>query len=124
MPMPAPRRPSELDRLRLVARIAARMHEEAALDTLLQGTADAMHEMLGYPNVDIPMLDPEEPYTLVVAVRGGHYKRAIRHVDRIPVDRGIMGAVMRSRRTEDRVTSTPHFSQTMPLYRGFLYLPQ
>ena len=100
MPMPAPRRPSELDRLRLVARIAARMHEEAALDTLLQGTADAMHEMLGYPNVDIPMLDPEEPYTLVVAVRGGHYKRAIRHVDRIPVDRGIMGAVMRSRRTE------------------------
>ncbi len=98
--MPAPRRPSELDRLRLVARIAGRMHEEAALDTLLQGTADAMHDMLGYPNVDIPMLDPEEPYTLVVAVRGGHYKRAIRSVDRIPVDRGVMGSAVRSRRTE------------------------
>ncbi len=30
---------------------------------------------------------------------------------------------MRSRRTEERVTSTPHFSQTMPLYFSPLYLP-
>jgi two-component system NarL family sensor kinase len=98
--MSASRRPSELDRLRLVARIAARMHEETTLDALLQGTADAIHDMLGYPNVDIPMLDPEEPFTLVVTVRGGHYKRAIRQVDRIPVDRGVMGSAVRSRRTE------------------------
>jgi two-component system NarL family sensor kinase len=56
--------------------------------------------MLGFPNVDIPMLDPDEPYTLVVGIRGGHYKRAIRHVDRIPVERGIMGSAVRSRRTE------------------------
>jgi two-component system NarL family sensor kinase len=96
----APRRPSELDRLRLIARIGARMHEEPSMDALLQGTADAIHEMLGYPNVDIPMLDPDEPYTLVVSIRGGHYKRKIRHVDRIPVDRGIMGSAVRSRRTE------------------------
>jgi two-component system NarL family sensor kinase len=96
----APRRPSELDRLRLIARIGARMHEEPSMDALLQGTADAIHEMLGYPNVDIPMLDPDEPYTLVVSIRGGHYKRKIRQVDRIPVDRGIMGSAVRSRRTE------------------------
>ena len=94
------RRPSELDRLRLIARIAGRMHEEPSLDGLLQGTADAIHEMLGFPNVDIPMLDPDEPFTLVVSIRGGHYKRAIRQVDRIPVGRGIMGSAVRSRRTE------------------------
>lgn len=94
------RQPSDLDRLRLLARIAARMHEEPSLDALLQGTADAMHEMLGYPNVDIPMLDPEQPYTLIVRFRGGHYKRAIQQVDRIPLDRGIMASAVRSRRTE------------------------
>ncbi len=31
---------------------------------------------------------------------------------------------MRSRRTFARVTSTPHLSQMMPLYRYRLYLPQ
>ena len=31
---------------------------------------------------------------------------------------------MRSRRTLARVTSTPHLSQTMPLLRTRLYLPQ
>ncbi len=98
--MAAPHRPHELDRLRLVARIAARMHEETTLDALLQGTADAMHEMLGYPNVDIPLLDPADPGTLVVEVRGGHYKTTIHHVDRIPVDRGIMGSAVRHCRTE------------------------
>ena len=98
--MALPRRPSELDRLRLIARIAARMHEEPSLEGLLQGTADAIHDMLGFPNVDIPMLDPDEPFTLVVSIRGGHYKRAIRQVDRIPVGRGIMGSAVRSRRTE------------------------
>ena len=30
---------------------------------------------------------------------------------------------MRSRRTRDSVTSTPHFSQMMPLYFMRLYLP-
>jgi two-component system NarL family sensor kinase len=98
--MSSTRCPSELDRLRLIARIAARMHEEPSLEGLLQGTADAIHDMLGFPNVDIPMLDPDEPFTLVVSVRGGNYKHAIRQVDRIPVGRGIMGSAVRSRRTE------------------------
>ena len=31
---------------------------------------------------------------------------------------------MRSRRTLERATSTPHLSQTMPLKRTRLYLPQ
>ena len=31
---------------------------------------------------------------------------------------------IRSRRTLARVTSTPHLSQMMPLYRMRLYLPQ
>jgi len=98
--MSAARHTSDFERLQLLARLAARMHEEPTLDALLQGTADALHEMLGYPNVDIPMLDPQQPDTLVVQFRGGRYKHTIRHVDRIPIDRGIMGAAVRTGRTE------------------------
>jgi two-component system, NarL family, sensor kinase len=93
-------RPNQIDRLRLIARLAAGMHEDTPLEQLLQDTADAIHDVLGFPNVDIPLLDPDDPFTLVVQVRGGHYKQAIRRVDRIPLGRGIMAAAVRSRRTE------------------------
>ena len=98
--MSRPHRPREIDRLRLVARIAAGMHHELELHPLLQGTADAIHDMLGFPNVDIPLVDPEDPGTLIVSIRGGHYKNAIRQVDRIPLGRGIMASAVRARRTE------------------------
>ena len=109
--MPATRSPREIDRLRLVARIAAGMHRDLGLTELLQGTADAIHEMLGFPNVDIPLLDPDDPDTLIVSIRGGHYKHAIRHVDRIPLGRGIMASAVRARRTElvNDVPSDPRY---------------
>ena len=109
--MPGPHRPREIDRLRLVARIAAGMHQELGLTELLQGTADAIHDMLGFPNIDIPLVDPEDPGTLIVSVRGGHYKRAIRQVDRIPLGRGIMASAVRARRTEmvNDVRSDPRY---------------
>jgi signal transduction histidine kinase len=91
--------PSQLERLRLIAGIASRMHEGQDLDDLLQGTADAIHDVLGFPNVDIPLLDPNDPEVLVVRIRGGHYKDVIRQVDRIPLGRGIMGSAVRARRT-------------------------
>lgn len=87
-------------RLRLIARIAAGMREGQDVDRLLADTADAIHDVLGFPNVDIPLLDPEDSETLVVRVRGGHYKRAIQQVDRIPLGRGIMGSAVRLGRTE------------------------
>ena len=33
--------------------------------------ADAIYERLGYPNVAIPLVDPEHPNTLVLRVFGG-----------------------------------------------------
>lgn len=88
------------ERLALIARIGRIVSADLALDELLQKAADAIHELLGYPNVDIPLLDPADPATLIVRARGGGYKRAIRHVDRLPVSRGIMGAAVRSRRIQ------------------------
>jgi len=87
-------------RFALIARVAAIGATGPDLDTLLQHAADAIHETLEYPNVDIPLLDPDDPQTLVIKVRGGDYKRLIRHEDRLPVGTGIMGAAVRERRVQ------------------------
>lgn len=87
-------------RFALIARVAAIGASGPDLDSLLQQAADAIHETLEYPNVDIPLLDPCMPNTLVIRIRGGTYKQLIRHEDRLPIDRGIMGAAVRERRTQ------------------------
>lgn len=87
-------------RFALIARIAAVSASGPDLGSLLQHAADAIHEVLEYPAVDIPLLDPEDPDTLVVAIRGGEYKRKILSDSRIPVARSIMGAAVRERKAQ------------------------
>lgn len=87
-------------RFALIARIAGIISSAPELDTLLQRAADAIHGLLEYQNVDIPLIDDENQDVLVVTVRGGDYKKRIQHVDRIPVGSGIMGAAVRLRRTQ------------------------
>ncbi|TDR45740.1 histidine kinase/DNA gyrase B/HSP90-like ATPase [Tahibacter aquaticus] len=88
------------DRFRLIASVAAIIQAEADVDTLLQRSADAIHELLGFENVDIPLRDEKQPEVLVVRTRGGNYKQQIQGEDRIPVARGIMGAAVREQRTQ------------------------
>src|SRR4029079_17562190 len=64
-------------RFELIARIAADIHREPDRDALLQRAADAIHGILKFPNVDIPLVDPSDPNMLVVRIRGGSYKRKI-----------------------------------------------
>jgi signal transduction histidine kinase len=87
-------------RLALIARMGAIFQGAAPIEARLQSAADAIHELLGYESVDIPLVDADDPQVLVVAIRGGAYKRAIAQVDRIPVARGIMGAAVRERRAQ------------------------
>jgi signal transduction histidine kinase len=87
-------------RFELVARVAALVNSGPDLRTRLQQVADAIHQVLGFPNVDIPLVDPEDPGTLVVSIRGGHYKQAIRQEDRLPIEVGVMGAAVRERRAQ------------------------
>jgi len=87
-------------RFELIARIAADIHREPDCDALLQRAADAIHNLLKFPNVDIPLLDPDDPDTLIVRVRGGSYKRKIQKEDRLPIAGGIMGAAVRERTTQ------------------------
>lgn len=87
-------------RFELIANVAAMSASGPDLDTLLQRAADAIHEILDYPNVDIPLIDQDDPETLVIRIRGGEYKRRIKHEDRLPINVGIMGAAVRERRAQ------------------------
>ncbi|MBA8887866.1 signal transduction histidine kinase [Dokdonella fugitiva] len=78
---------------------------------MLQQAADAVHDVLEFPNVDIPLLDPDDPGVLVVEIRGGGYKRQIQGIDRLPIERGVMGKAVRERRAQrvDDVGAVPGY---------------
>jgi len=96
----APPAGSRRARLELLARIGQLATNDLPLEELLDQTAELIHRELGFPNVDLPLVDPADPGTLVVRVRGGSYKQAIRHEDRLSLDTGVMGAAVRERRTQ------------------------
>jgi signal transduction histidine kinase len=88
-------------RFALIVRIGAIIQAKSeSIEHILQNAADAIHELLEYPNVDVPLVDAADPRTLVVSIRGGDYKRAIDRVDRIPIECGSMGAAVRERRSQ------------------------
>jgi signal transduction histidine kinase len=87
------------ERLALIARIGQIITAGLALDELLQTAADAIHELLGYPNVDLPLMDAATQ-ELLVRARGGHYKQHITGDDRIPLGQGVMGAAARENRVQ------------------------
>jgi signal transduction histidine kinase len=87
------------ERLALIGRIGQIVTAGLELDELLQKAADAIHELLGYPNVDIPLLDAAAGQ-LVVRARGGEYKRHLTGDDRIPLAHGVMGAAAREKRVQ------------------------
>lgn len=101
------------EKLLLLMRVGRIIASDLKLFEMLQKTADAIHELLGYPNVDLPLVDERDPETLVVRVRGGAYKERIRHEDRIPIARGVMGAAVRERRTQvvNDVAADPRYVQ-------------
>jgi signal transduction histidine kinase len=85
------------ERLKLIARIGQIITADLRLDDLLSSAADAIHELLGYPNVAIPLIPPDDPETLLVRSFGGHYKRIMEGEYRLSVAEGIMGAAVRER---------------------------
>ncbi len=102
------------DRMALVARVARLVTADLRLDELLQRAADAIHELLGFPNLAIPLIDPEQPGMLVLSVKGGSYKQRIPGEYHIPVTTGLMGEAARTRRTVlvNDVTADPRYLPT------------
>jgi signal transduction histidine kinase len=102
------------ERLQALARIGSIITAGLESRELLQRTADAIHERLGYRNVAIPLLDPHDPGTLVIDVLGGHYRDHVERGVRLPVTGGIMGAAVRERRTQlvNDVAADPRYIPT------------
>jgi signal transduction histidine kinase len=98
-------------RFAMIARIAGIIASETDLERLLQRAADAIHELLGFSSVDLPLIEPRDPNTLVIRIRGGEYKERIHHVDYLPVGRGIMGAAALTRRVQlvNDIASDPRY---------------
>jgi signal transduction histidine kinase len=87
------------ERMALVARVARLVTGDLRLEELLQRAADAIHELLGFPNLAIPLVDPDHPDVLVLRVKGGHSKQRSPGEYRIPIGHGIMGEAARTRAT-------------------------
>lgn len=86
------------ERFALLNRVGRIVTADLRLDELLQRAADAVHEVLGYDNTAIPLLDPADAETLVLKAFGGDYKALITGVHTQSVHRGVMGAAVRERR--------------------------
>ena len=102
------------ERLRVISRVGGIITSDLRLSDLLKKAADAVHELLGYPNVAIALIDPEDPETLVLDTLGGHYRSIIHGEYRFPIDQGIMGAAVRARETMlvNDVLSDPRYLRT------------
>ena len=68
----------------------------------------------GLPNIAIPLIDPQDPGTLVIRHMGGRYKHLVRPSIACPISRGIMGAAVRERRMQlvNDVEADPRYVQT------------
>ncbi|MEZ4423387.1 MAG: GAF domain-containing sensor histidine kinase [Gemmatimonadota bacterium] len=82
----------------LLTRVGQIITTDLDLEDILQNAADAIHEVLGYPNVAIPTLEPGDPPVLAIRHVGGSYKALLQRVYRQPITTGIMGAAARERR--------------------------
>jgi len=101
------------ERFALVARVASLVTADLHLDDMLRRAAGAIHEILGFPNLCIALLEPEDPDTLVIRTLGGYYKTFMEGEYRIPVTAGLMGAAVRTREVVlvNDVTSDPRYVQ-------------
>jgi signal transduction histidine kinase len=86
-----------IERLELIAHVGRLVTANLQLEDLLQQAADALHEVLGYPNVAIPLIELNDPDTLVLRTVGGAYKHIVLGEYRIPITQGLMGAAATTR---------------------------
>ncbi|MCH9650833.1 MAG: GAF domain-containing protein [Deltaproteobacteria bacterium] len=87
-------------RLVLIAKVGRIIAAGLEREDLLQNAADAIHDLLGFANVAIPLLDPKNPEILILQAVGGHYRELVGTEHRLSVDEGIMGAAVRSGETQ------------------------
>jgi signal transduction histidine kinase len=97
-------------RLQLLARIGRTFAAGLQLDALCESAVEVIHQLMGYPNVSIGLLDSLDPQTIVLKHHGGGFRGVVPE-RRIHVSQGVMGAAVRERRIQrsNDVTRDPRY---------------
>lgn len=87
------------ERLELIAEIGTIITAQFEFEEMLQSAAEAIHDLLGYPNVGIGVVHDGDPATVVIEAMAGQYKDQIPSRFVLPLGTGIMGTCAVERRT-------------------------
>lgn len=88
------------ERMELIARVSRLISSGLEPDDLVVTAAQVIHEVLGYPNVVIPLIVKGEPDYFLFRAHAGAYRNVFREEYTMPVTRGICGAAVTERRTQ------------------------
>src|SRR5438132_1212372 len=87
-------------RLDLLARIGRTFAAGLQLDALCENAVEVIHQLMGYPNVGLGLIDPLDPSTIVTRHHGGGFRNAVQGEQRFHVSQGVVGAAVRERRLQ------------------------
>jgi signal transduction histidine kinase len=88
------------ERMELLARVSRLIAAGLEPDELIETAAQAIHEVLGYPNVVIPLISREDPTLMWFRAHAGEYREVFREPYAMAVTRGICGAAVQERRAQ------------------------
>jgi len=88
------------ERMELIARVSRLISSGLEPDELVVTAAQVIHEVLGYPNVVIPLIVKGEPDYLLFKAHAGAYRNVFRESYTMPATRGICGAAVVERRAQ------------------------
>jgi signal transduction histidine kinase len=88
------------ERMELIARVSRLISSGLEPDDLVLTAAEVIHEVLGYPNVVIPLVQKGEPDYLLFHAHAGAYRDVFREPYTMPITRVICGVAVRERRAQ------------------------
>ena len=88
------------ERMELIARVSRLISSGLEPDDLVLTAAEVIHEVLGYPNVVIPLVQKGEPDYLLFHAHAGAYRDVFEEPYTMPITRGICGVAVRERRAQ------------------------
>jgi signal transduction histidine kinase len=99
------------ERMALIAQVSRLVSSDLEPEELVASTADIIHTQLGYPNVVIPLVDPNDRDHLVFRSHAGAYAQIFTTAYRMPVTSGVIGAAITQRTAQvvNDVASDPRY---------------
>jgi signal transduction histidine kinase len=88
------------NRTALMSRISRSFAAGVDLHALCENAVRVIHELMGYPNVGLGLIDAADPDTIVGRYHGGAFRHLVQGEQRFHVSQGVIGAAVRERRLQ------------------------